>query len=176
MSEIRQARLLIRDRQVNGGLVPGTALMGEPFVNLYNGALRFSGVTGGDFEESSQTGIFEVGSKLFNSKITNRLNIGDNFIISGDTGRISTYDGTAASGFGGKFLSGTTSGFVLGDISDIQGITDITRVAGGTNINTGGTANLPVINLDDDIVLNSVNATNISGDTILWVNRYGYNH
>jgi len=43
---------------------------------------------------------------------------------------------------------------------------DITRVAGGTNISTGGTANIPIINLDDDIELNSVSATTISASTI----------
>jgi hypothetical protein len=43
---------------------------------------------------------------------------------------------------------------------------DITRVQPGTNINTGGTANNPVVNLDDDISLNSVSANTISGGTI----------
>lgn len=163
--KIRQARLLIRDKKTTGGALPAGALMAEPFVNLYDGILKFSGVTGGGFEPSDVTSVFEVGSTLYNSKIINRLNINDNFIISGDTGRISTYDGIAASGFGGKFLSGTTSGFVLGNISDIQGVIDITRVQGGTNISTGGTANTPIINLDNDIVLNSVEAISVSATT-----------
>jgi len=120
MAEIRQVTIKVRDRQVDGGLVPSTAVMAEPFVNLYNGVLRFSGVTGGDYEESSQTGVFEVGSKLFNSSISNRLNINDNFIISGDTGLISTYGGASGAGLDGKVLSGTASGFVLADFSDIQ--------------------------------------------------------
>jgi len=41
-----------------------------------------------------------------------------------------------------------------------------TRVQPGTNINTGGTANFPIVNLDADIVLTSVNAASISGDTL----------
>ena len=73
----RQATLLIRDRQVTGGALPANALMAEPFVNLFDGILKFSGVTGGGFEPSDVSTVFEVGSTLYNSKITNRLNIND---------------------------------------------------------------------------------------------------
>jgi hypothetical protein len=179
---IRQATLLIRDRQVTGGALPADALMAEPFVNLFDGVLRFSGVTGGGFEPSSVSSVFEVGSTLYNSKITNRLNINDNFIISGDTGLISTYNGSSGAGLDGTFLSGTTNGFVLGNISDIQGVTDITRVQPGTNITTGGTDNEPTVNLVDspsvnnitfsgtatggDIIADSLSATTVSGGTI----------
>jgi hypothetical protein len=166
MSEIRNATLLIRDRKVSGGALPSGALMAEPFINLFDGVLRFSGVTGGVYEPSNSLSVFEVGSTLYNSKITNRLNINDTFIISGDTGLVSTYGGASGAGLVGKFLSGTTSGFVLGNISDISGVSDITRVAGGTNISTGGTENNPIINLDADIILTSVNATTLSGGTI----------
>lgn len=172
---LRQATLLIRDRQVSGGALPANALMGEPFVNLYDGILKFSGVTGGSFEPSDSPSIFEVGSVLYNSKITNRLNINNNFIISGGTGIISTYGGQSGSGLNGKFLSGTTSGFVLGNISDIQGA--ITRVQPGTNITTGGTENNPIINLSDSIYINNlffsgtstggnIYSNNLSGETI----------
>jgi len=160
---LRDVRHLVRKKSTTGGNVPSGALMGEPFVNLYDGILKFSGATGGGFEISAQSGVFEVGSKLYNQTITNRLNINSNFIISGDTGYISTYAGTTA--LAGKFLSGTTNGFVLGDISDIIG-SDTTRVQGGTNISTGGTASVPIINLDDDITLDSVSATTISASTL----------
>ncbi len=43
---------------------------------------------------------------------------------------------------------------------------DITRVQPGTNITTGGTGNFPIINLENDIVLTSINATSISGGTM----------
>lgn len=120
----RQVRITLRDKQTTGGSIPGSALFGEPFVNLYDGILKFSGVTGGSFETSSQTGVFEVGSALYNQKITNRLNINDNFIISGDTGLISTYAGASGAGLSGKFLSGTTTGLVLADIADIAASID----------------------------------------------------
>lgn len=58
MAEIRQATIKVRDRQVSGGSIPGDAVFGEPFVNLYNGVLRFSGVTGGGYEASTQIGVF----------------------------------------------------------------------------------------------------------------------
>ena len=48
----------------------------------------------------------------------------------------------------------------------VTGITS-TFVQGGTNVFTAGTANTPIINLENDIVLNSVFATSLSGDTIL---------
>jgi hypothetical protein len=43
---------------------------------------------------------------------------------------------------------------------------DITRVQPGTNITTGGTPNEPIVSLADDVVINSISATTISGGTI----------
>lgn len=162
----RSVRITLRDRQVSGGSIPGSALMGEPFVNLFNGILAFSAVTGGDYETSSQAGVFEAGSKLYNQKITNRLNINDNFIISGDTGLISTYAGVTGAGLSGKFLSGTTTGLVLANISDIQGVT--TYVQNGTNITTGGTPNLPTVNLVASPSVNNItySGTSTGGNSI----------
>lgn len=157
----RQIKITLRDRKVSGGELPTDAFMAEPFVNLYDGILKFSGVTGGGFEPSSVSSVFEVGSKLYNQKITNRLNINNNFVISGNTGFISTYGGTTGSGLTGKFLSGTTSGFVLSNISDIQGVT--TRIQSGTNTITGGTDNLPTVNL---VSSPSVNNLTFSGSAI----------
>jgi len=72
--------------------------------------------------------------------------------------------GTTGSISATTFYSGST------DLSDIflteADGNDITRVQPGVNINTGGTANNPVVNLDDDISLNSVSANTISGGTI----------
>lgn len=162
----RQVRITLRDKQTAGGSIPGTALLGEPFVNLYDGVLKFSGVSGGDFETSNQTDVFEVGSALYNQKITNRLSVNGNFVISGDTGLISTYNSTSGSGLVGKFLSGTTGGFVLGDITDIQGVP--TEVQPGSNITTGGTALNPIVNVVASPSFNNVNysGTSIGGNSI----------
>jgi hypothetical protein len=141
----RNLTITLRDRQVTGGSLPVDAIFGEPFVNLFDGVLKFSGVTGGSFEPSQQASVFEVGSKLHNQKVTNRFNVNDLFVISGDTGLISTYNGVSTSGLVGKFLSGTTAGFVLANIADIIAVQ--TAVQPGSNISTGGTLNNPVISL-----------------------------
>ena len=184
MTQVRGVTITLRDRQVTGGSIPGDALFGEPFVNLWDGVLRFSGVTGGGYETSSQTGVFEVGSTLYNQKITNRLNINDNFIISGDTGLISTYNGTSGSGLTGKFLSGTTTGFVIANITDIAASTD-TYITGATwspntlsikpnlgkpnilvTIDTFTAATFGSISVTGNSVLNTLYATAASGGTL----------
>jgi len=154
----RPVTILVKKKQTTGGAIPGSALMGEPFINLFDGVLKFSATTGGSFEPSSQANVFEVGSSVYNQKISNRLNINSNFIISGNTGIISTYSGVTGAGLVGTFLSGTSAGFVLGNISDIQGTT--TRVQPGVNITTGGTADNPTVNLVDSP---SVNGLSVSG-------------
>lgn len=178
----RQVRITLRDKQTTGGSIPGTAIFGEPFVNLYDGILKFSGVTGGSFETSSQSGVFEVGSTLYNQKITNRLNINDNFIISGNTGLISTYAGSSGSGLSGKFLSGTSTGFVLADISGISGVDSY--VTGATwspnqltiklnngkpdvnvTIDTFTSATISTLNVTGSTTLNTLQSTTISGNT-----------
>lgn len=141
---LRDTRLLVRKRGTSGGAVPANALFGEPFINTFDGILKFTGTTGGGFETSAESGVFEVGSTLYNSRITNRLNVNDNFIVSG-TGLISTYGGASGAGLGGKFLSGTTDGFVLSNIADIVGVT--TYVQPGANTFTGGTDTRPTVNV-----------------------------
>jgi len=166
MADIRPVKITLRDRQTAGGSIPSDALFGEPFVNLYNGVLRFSGITGGDYENSTQTGVFEVGSTLYNQFISNRLNINNNFIVSGDTGFISTYGGTSGVGLVGKFLSGTSNGFVVADISSIQGVQ--TYVQPGTNITTGGTIGEPIISVVSSPSFNNLNysGTSTGGNSI----------
>jgi len=59
---------------------------------------------------------------------------------------------------GGTIYSGST------DLSDLF-VTSNVNVQPGININTGGTASNPIINLDDDISLNSISTNIISGGT-----------
>jgi hypothetical protein len=162
----RSVIITLRDKQTTGGSIPGSALMGEPFVNLFDGVLKFSGVTGGVYEPSTQAGVFEVGSTLYNQKITNRLSINSNFIISGDTGKISTYAGTSGAGLTGKFLSGTTTGFVIADIADIATSTD-SYTTGAT-----WTPNLLRLKLnqgrpDVTVTIDTFNTLTVTGNTSL---------
>jgi len=163
---LRNVRITLRDRQTTGGLLPADSQFGEPFINLYDGILKFSGVTGGSYETNTQSGVFEVGSVLYNQRISNRLNINNNFLISGDTGIISTYGGLVGASLSGKFLSGTTAGLVLANISDIQGVQ--VYVQSGRNIITGGTSALPTINLIDSPSVNNItfSGTSTGGNSI----------
>jgi hypothetical protein len=88
---------------------------GEAVVNLSDGILFFSGVTGGNYttNDNGTTGYFEVGSNLY------ELNLGN---------RIIGYEGVT--NLSGKFLSGTTSGFTLANISDIAGVDSNSFVTG----------------------------------------------
>ena len=103
----RSTTFLLKNSTTSGATLP-SVLKGEPLVNLYNGIMYFSGVTGGDFTTgNTNTSYFEVGSHLTNLKLD---------------GRIQKYDNTTA--LSGKFLSGTSQGFVLADITQIGGISD----------------------------------------------------
>lgn len=65
------------------------------------------------------------------------------------------------------YSGNTTEAVYYGDGSNLTGIVhDLTRVQGGTNVFTAGTANTPIINLENDIILNSIQAVNLSGNTI----------
>lgn len=64
------------------------------------------------------------------------------------------------------FSGGTNLNTIITTIAQDQG--DKTRVQPGTNINTGGTENFPVVNLNDNISVTSISAATIySGSTNL---------
>lgn len=106
---IRRTTHVLKNTKTDNKPLPSSgATMGEPLVNLYNGILYFSGVTGGNYVQSNNnSGYFEVGSNLNNLKLRNK---------------IIEYQGQTGSTLEGKFLSGTTNGFVLGSISAITGV------------------------------------------------------
>lgn len=125
----RQTRLIIKNNTVpNAPFSGATILRGEPIVNTADGILMFSGVTSSTAEwtpagTGGNASFFEVGSNLNNLKIRNK-------IIS--------YSGLT--NLSGKFLSGTTSGFVLADINSIQGVD--TYVTGSTLTSSTNNSNL----------------------------------
>jgi hypothetical protein len=100
--------------------LPTTGIqIGEPLLNTGDGILFFSGTTSGSptwVPSDNNPNYFEVGSNLYNLKLRNQ---------------ITTYQGISGAGLVGKFLSGTTSGFVLADISNIVGSPD-SYVTGAT--------------------------------------------
>ena len=145
----------LKNNQTDGGALPSSGVqLGEPLVNLYNGILFFSGASGGDFVQSdNNSSYFEVGSNLYNLELRNQ---------------ITTYSGITGAGLVDKFLRGTTTGFVLDDISNIAGIDSY--VTGGTwSPNTltlslnEGKPNITV-NIDSFNNVNLYGTTNVNGD------------
>ena len=116
---IRNTRFVLKNNANSAAPFSGaTLLAGEPIVNTAAGIMMFSGVTTGtnDWTPAGPGGnanFFEVGSNLYNLKIRNQ---------------ITSYSGVT--NLSGKFLSGTTTGFVLNDISNIVGVD--TYVTGST--------------------------------------------
>lgn len=108
---IRQTRLVIKNNTVPSAPFSGaTLLKGEAIVNTADGILMFSGITSSSSNwtpagTGGNANFFEVGSNLYDLKIRNK---------------IVSYSGLT--NLSGKFLSGSTDGFVLSDISNIQGV------------------------------------------------------
>jgi len=109
----RQTRLVIKNNTVPSAPFSGaTLLKGEAIVNTADGILMFSGITSSTSEwtpagPGGNANFFEVGSNLYDLKIRNQ---------------ITSYSGLT--NLSGKFLSGTTNGFVLADITDIANSVD----------------------------------------------------
>ena len=108
----RQTRLITKNSAIVNRPLPTSLLTGEAIVNTADGIVLYSGVTTSTNEWTpagvgSAANFFEVGSNLYDLRLRNR---------------ITKYEGQTGSGLVGKFLSGTTNGFVLADISNIAGV------------------------------------------------------
>lgn len=113
---IRNTTHVLKNSDIVNRPLPGSLLKGEPIVNTADGILYFSGVTTSTSEwtpagTGTTANFFEVGSNLYDLRLRNQ---------------ITQYQGVSGSGLIGKFLSGTSTGFVLADISDINGISGFT--------------------------------------------------
>lgn len=158
---IRNTRLITKNSDIINRPLPTTGLLaGEAIVNTADGIVWYSGVTTSTsgWTQSGPTTptLFEVGSNLYDLKLRNQ---------------ITEYEGASGAGLVGKFLSGTTNGFTLADISSIAGIdtyvsaftyTDNVLTIGQTN----GQSPLPV--LIDTMTGLTINGTlTVTGDTTL---------
>jgi hypothetical protein len=137
----RSTKLIIKNNSVpNAPFSGSTLLKGEAIVNTADGIMMFSGVTSSTSEwtpagTGGNSTFFEVGSNLYDLRIRNK---------------ITHYNDLT--NLSGKFLSGTTSGFELADISNIMGIdtfvTGNTLTAANNNTNTQSAQleyNIPVV-------------------------------
>jgi hypothetical protein len=113
---IRSTTHILKNSDIVNRPLPSSLLKGEPIINTADGIMYFSGVTTSTSEwtpagTGTTSNFFEVGSNLYDLRLRNQ---------------ITQYQGESGNDLVGKFLSGTTSGFVLADITSIGGVTDFT--------------------------------------------------
>jgi hypothetical protein len=106
----RSTTHVLKNSDIVNRSLPSSLLKGEPIVNTADGIVFFSGVTTSTSEwtpagTGTTSNFFEVGSNLYDLRVRNK---------------ITHYNDLT--NLSGKFLSGTTSGFELANISDITGV------------------------------------------------------
>jgi len=106
----RNTTHILKNSDIVSRPLPSSLLKGEPIVNTADGIVFFSGVTTTTSEwtpagTGTTSNFFEVGSNLYDLRVRNK---------------ITHYNDLT--NLSGKFLSGTTSGFELANISDITGV------------------------------------------------------
>lgn len=106
----RNTTHILKNSDIVSRPLPSSLLKGEPIVNTADGIVFFSGVTTSTSEwtpagTGTTSNFFEVGSNLYDLRVRNK---------------ITHYNDLT--NLSGKFLSGTTSGFELANISDITGV------------------------------------------------------
>ena len=162
---IRQTTHVLKNSDIVNRPLPSSLFAGEPIVNTADGIMYFSGVTTSTDEwtpagTGTTANFFEVGSNLYDLRLRNKL---------------TEYQGVNGGGLTGKFLSGTTSGFVLADISDIAATTDSYTTGATWNPNVltlGLNQGKPSVTVDISTfsgltVSGTLTATTINGGTIL---------
>jgi hypothetical protein len=117
---IRQTTHVLKKSIIPSQTLPASGILeGEPLVNIGDGILYFTGGTSGlptwVQSDNPTPGYFEVGSNIYQLKIRDKI-----FSYSGVTN------------LSGLFLSGTSTGFVLANISDIYNPSVDVYVTGST--------------------------------------------
>lgn len=120
----RYVRIITKQSNQPSAPLPSSASTGEGLINTADGKLYYKGFISGTGSTTYLPSLldgsfFEVGAHVSQLKIDDKI-VG--------------YDGFTD--FTGKFLSGTTDGFELGNISDIRGI-DIFVTGGTYSVGTG---------------------------------------
>jgi hypothetical protein len=158
----REIRYLFRSKFTSGStLLPSDGVISEPFVNVFEGRMFFYGVPGGTYTlGTGQENVFEVGGNVGFANIFSGININNKFIVTGTTGQITNYQGIT--NLSGYFLSGTSYGFVLAPISNIQSSAVSIYVQPGLNTYTAGTSTNPSINISAA----TLNSLNVSGTSL----------
>lgn len=156
----RNARLITKNSDIVNRPLPSSLLAGEAIVNTADGIVWYSGVTTSTNEwtpagTGTTANFFEVGSNLYDLRLRNQ---------------ITEYQGASGAGLIGKFLSGTTSGFVLADISSIQGVDSY--VTGGTFSNSTDTLTLNLNEGKPDVTITGITDYFTTGATLIGTTAY----
>jgi hypothetical protein len=157
----RQTRLILKNSDIVNRPYSGASVYaGEAIVNTADGIMLFSGVTTSSSEwtpsgPGGNANFFEVGSNLYDLKIRNQ---------------ITKYQGVEGASLAGKFLSGTTSGFVLADISSISGVDSY--VTGGTYNSSTDTITLTLNEGKPNVTITGVADNFTSGATLIGSTAY----
>ena len=147
----RNAIHILKNTLFPSQALPPSAYLGEPLVNLGDGIMFFSGGTSGlptwvpSGPSGNSVNYFEIGSNLYDLKIRNK---------------ITHYNGQ--NNLSGLFLSGTTNGFVLANISSIQGAGTDTYVTGFTYDN----ANVITLSQNNGQADKTVNISTLASITV----------
>lgn len=156
----RSTRLITKNSDIVNRPLPSSLLAGEAIVNTADGIVWYSGVTTSTNEwtpagTGTTANFFEVGSNLYDLRLRNRL---------------TKYEGVSGSGLIGKFLSGTTNGFVLADISSITGVDSY--VTGGTFNNTTDTLTLTLSEGKPNVTITGFTDYYTTGATLIGSTAY----
>lgn len=138
-------RVQIRKKETTGSIyIPSDAYLGEPFVNVYDGVLMFSGFPGGTYIPAvGQPGVFEVGSNLSNLNVsgviysagTNLYDIILGMSLSGSTGGgggfpiqngVNTFTGGTYSAQTVNITAATLSNLVVSGVTFLQSLSATT--------------------------------------------------
>lgn len=156
---IRNTTHVLKNSNIVNRPLPSSLLQGEPIVNTADGIVFFSGITTSTSEwtpagTGTTANFFEVGSNLYDLRLRNQ---------------ITQYQGQSGGSLSGKFLSGTTNGFVLADIADIANTSD-SYITGATwspnTLTLKHNLNRPDVNVTIDS-FNNVSlygTSNVNGD------------
>jgi hypothetical protein len=151
---------ILKNSNIPNRPLPSTLLAGEPIVNTADGIVYFSGVTASASNwvpagTGTTATFFEVGSNLYDLQLRNR---------------ITKYEDVSGSGLVGKFLSGTTNGFVLADISSIAGVDSY--VTGGTYNALTDSITLTLTENKPNVVITGITDTFTTGATLIGSTAY----
>ena len=152
----REVRYLFRNKKTSGSTLPNNYMVGEPFVNVYEGRMFFYGVEGGSYTPANgQTNVFEVGSNVGTLNAGVILSAGTNlydiFLTEAPPGDFTRVQNGLNTYTGGtdNFPTVNVSAATLDNLS-VSGVSSL-GVVSATTIISGSTNLYDIFSVSDDI-------------------------